>query len=557
MSRVTSIFTPKPIVVKAKSVNRDGYPSFTMPIEEQTLQTLLCNTFGHTFYADQRDLVKESEAVFEQMLNKDARFFANALVFARNEGYMRSQPVFGLAMLSEYDAGMFKAAFNHVILTPKDLSDFMAVVEARHGGSQGGRAIKTAVANWLSLHFGKDSTSGEYWAVKYGSSNKSGYSLKDLIITTHPSGVRADIAKWLLGKKFKLTEKTSPKLYWYEKLKVASTVAEKVEAIENGKLPHEVASTFAGDSKGVWSAIFPNLPPFALLRNINNLDHKGILDGFKREIQTKLSDPVKIKNSKILPFRFYEAYKVINKEWAKNLMAEAIDASFENIPDFVGKTAVVLDVSGSMSSFLDTASLFAVCAARKGGVNKITLFDTRAWGKNINPSKSILTEAQSISTGGGTDIAAPIRFLTNQGEVYDNIILITDEQQNSGSPMYNEFERYRKALNMDVNLFVVDVSPYRAALTPPKGNVHYIFGWSDQVMNYISATTRGWSSQVQKVKAMDADLDFKVWTPPVAQRKAAKVSVSKPKAKAKVVKTKKVVGKKRNLKAELAAILRK
>lgn len=522
MSRVSKLFNPSP-QPKATEVNRDGYASFTMPIEEQTLQTLLCNTFGHTFYADQRQLAAESEQVFKKMIAKDANFFANALVFARNEGYMRSQPVFGLAMLAEKYPPLFRKAFPHVILTPKDLSDFMAIVESRHNGSQGGRVIKTAVADWLSDKFGKESTSGEYWAVKYGSENKSGYSLKDLIVTTHPSGVRSDIAKWLLNKPFRLTEKTSPKLYWYEKLKVAKTAADKAEAIENGKLPHEVASTFAGDSKTVWSAIFPNLPPFALLRNINTLDRKGILDDFKKEIKEKLSDGDKLRKSKILPFRFYEAYKVINKEWAKNLMQEAIDASFENIPDFVGKTAVVLDVSGSMSGMLDVASLFAVCAARKGNVNKITLFDTRAWGMTVDPNKSILTIAQSIHTHGGTDIAAPINFLTKQGEVYDNIVLITDEQQNTGSPMYAAFETYRKRLNMNVNLFVVDVSPYRSAITPPKGNIYYIFGWSDQVMNYISATTRGWNSQVQKVAAMDSKLDFK--TPkPVRQRKAAKVT---------------------------------
>jgi len=526
MSRITNIFTPIPSRPKATEVNRDGYASFTMPIEEQTLQTLLCNTFGNTFYADQKQLIKESEQVFTKMLAKDPYFFANALVFARNEGFMRSQPVFGLAMLAEVNTGLFKVAFDHVILTPKDLSDFMAVVESRHKGSQGGRAIKTAVGDWLSKNFGKESTSGEYWAVKYGSENKSGYSLKDLIITTHPSGVRADIAKWLLNKPFKISEKTSPKLYWYEKLKAATKVAEKVEAIENGNLPHEVASTFAGDSKTVWGAIFPNLPPFALLRNINTLDRKGVLDDFKKEIKDKLSDGDRLRRSKILPFRFYEAYKVINKEWAKNLMAEAIDATFENIPDFVGKTAVVLDVSGSMDSFLDIASLFAVCAARKGGVNKITLFDTSAWGMTVDPNKSILTVAQSIHTHGGTDIGAPMRFLTTQGEAYDNIVLITDEQQNTGSPLYSEFERYRKALNKEVKLFVVDVSAYRNAVTPPKGNIFYIFGWSDQVMNYISATTRGWNSQVQKVTAMQP---FKNFTVPKATkaRKAAKVTKAK------------------------------
>ena len=46
MSRISNLFTKQSLI--APSVNRDGYPAFERPLEEQYLQTLLTNTFGNT-----------------------------------------------------------------------------------------------------------------------------------------------------------------------------------------------------------------------------------------------------------------------------------------------------------------------------------------------------------------------------------------------------------------------------------------------------------------------------------------------------------------------------
>ncbi len=86
-------------------------------------------------------------------------------------------------------------------------------------------------------------------------------------------------------------------------------------------------------------------------------------------------------------------------------------------------------------------------------------------------------------------------------EKVDNIIIITDEQQNTGSPFYNELVNYRKKINADTKTFVIDLAPYRSGMIPQSDPLsHYIYGWSDQVLQYISFATNGYGSMVEAVK---------------------------------------------------------
>ena len=131
MSRIGKLFSSLTRrSAEAPSVNREGYPAWERPLEEQYLQTLLTNTFGNTFYVKQKELVAEAALIHDQMVARDPRFAATALVYARNRGFMRSQPVFGLAKLASVKEPHLEAAFGDVLLTPNDLADFTVGGEA-------------------------------------------------------------------------------------------------------------------------------------------------------------------------------------------------------------------------------------------------------------------------------------------------------------------------------------------------------------------------------------------------------------------------------------------
>lgn len=497
-NRATKMFSPKaPKYSAPTKVNKAGagYGAWDRPVEEQFLQTLLTNTLSNTYYADERELLKESEALHNEMLDKDVDFYAKALVFARNEGYMRTQPVFGLAKLAGKNPSLFAKVFDKVILTPKDLSDFATILSSQRKG-QGGRAVKRVVGKWLTKNL------NDYWIVKYGAEKgDGGYSLKDMLRVFHPKGLNEIYAKYILGKDVELP--ASSPIALFEKLKKASSVEEKIAYIKSGKLPHEVASTFAGKDAKVWGAI--SFPMFALLRNLATLERNGAIENFKVQIQRDFKNPEYVKKSKILPFRFLKAFEMVKSEWVKDAMRDAIESSVENIPDFTGDFTVLLDISGSMQSFISQAAIFAVAAAKKAKEDKIYLFDTRVDPFSVSMRDSILTQSSKIYIRGGTDIGEAVAYLTRNKVKKDNIILITDEQQNAGSPAFKKIEEYRKSINKNAKFFIIDVSPYRSAMTPPEmdKNTFYIYGWSDQVLSFIASMSKGLDGQVSTVKASE------------------------------------------------------
>jgi 60 kDa SS-A/Ro ribonucleoprotein len=499
MSRLNKTFKPKaPVVPPPTMVNRDGYPAWSRPLDEQYLQTLLTNTFGGTFYADAKTLVAESAQVHDAMLAKDPAFAANALVYARQKGFMRSQPVYGLAKLAGVDADLFKKVFPMVIKTPNDLRDFFAVISSLRKG-EGGRAIKKAAGDWIVKNL------SEYWAIKYGSGDRDGYSLADLIKVSHPNygGAKMPLVSYLFGKGDRDAILSQlPQVAAFEALKKATTDKEKIDAITKGRLPHEVASTFAGTSTSVWKAIVAHMPIFALLRNLATIERHGVLPAVRAHILKMFSDEAAIAKSMILPYRFLEASKHVKDSQVVDALRDAVELSFANVPDVEGRLAVFLDISGSMAGdFLQKASLFAFAAMKKAkGNGRFLVFDTSADDLKFSTRDSILTQASRVHTRGGTDTSCPMKKLTKEKDRVDTILLVTDEQQNAGSGFYKALLEYQAKVNRKVVTMILDIAPYRSAVTPDVPGVYYSYGWSDTALSFLAMASKGWDSQVEAVR---------------------------------------------------------
>lgn len=498
MARRSHALFNTPTIKIPDTVNRDGYAAYTRPIEEQYAQTLLTNTFGNTYYATERDLVQESTLVNDAMLAKDPDFASKAIVYARTKGFMRTQPIFALAKLAAIPGPYFELIFNKVIRTPNDLSDFFTIMRSLRKG-EGGRRIKRVAGKWLTQRL------SEYWAVKYGADKSDGYSLADMIKVTHAKGPANPLFDYLLSRKGYVFEPGKlPQVAAFERLKKATTIDEKLEAITAGKLPHEVASTFVGkDAKG-WEAIVFQMPIFAMLRNLATMERLGIMKGEVRDHVIKtFTDQATITKSMILPFRFVEAMNHVTDDKVKDALRDALELSFTNVPAIPGRTAFFLDVSGSMHGFLPQASVFACSGMKKAQDGRIILFDTRAHVFGFSMRDSVLTQAQKIRCGGGTDVGAPMRQLLVEKDKVDNIVCITDEQQNTGSAFFKALETYRMKVNGAAKCFVLNVAPYvNTSLIPvDDGKSYMVYGWSDAALRYVGMASQGWGSFVEAIKS--------------------------------------------------------
>lgn len=530
---------------KADKLNRAGQQAFSRSIEEDTLAVLTTQTLSNTFYVGQKELAKETVEVLRKMSDKDPEFLAKALIYARNKGLMKLAPTVGLAVLSENKTDKGKAAFSkafrHVIRIPDDLREFVELI--RTGSFGGKKALmgvrKIVVQNWLR-HM------SEYHGLKYGSGNSEGITLRDVLRLTHPlpkvldrhkdgkgpsydrlrNGAQAELFGWLVKGWEGVGEKPSPTnaLVWaFEKVKRSEDEKEIISLIKKYKLPWEVVvPAVKKATKGIWTALMEGMPYMALLRNLNTLERHEVLkdDAIVKDIAKRLSDPEAVAKSKQLPFRFFNAHKAYTgPRPILDALHDALETSFVNMPVIENlKFVVSPDTSGSMGSavsdkgtatYSDVANIFAAALFKKCEDSVILPFDTEVHPEKgrVTKRSSILSIAEKISGhGGGTDIGAPLRYMTREKIKADVFIGITDAEDWAGRGFLSELEIYRQRINPAIKCFLITIAPYRDGLAPVDyPDVYCTYGWSDAILKYIGLVLSGGAGQVDDVKAIDLD----------------------------------------------------
>ena len=283
-----------------------------------------------------------------------------------------------------------------------------------------------------------------------------------------------------------LYDQQSP-LHCFNDLKEAKTDQEKIKWILRGKLPFEVSATFAGSSLEIWMAIGENMPIMATLKNLATFERYDIQDKLRPIIEGKLNDREALSKSKILPFRFLDAFSKVKTPWLKDVLRTSIEYTFDNLPDVKGKTVVFLDISGSMEiNNLPTAALFALGIMKKTNNGEMYLFDTSLYNFSYSKVDSILTQVEKIKSQGGTHMGIALPYLIQEKKSFDNIILITDEQQNMGDPFLNLLAEYKQKINKDVKTFIINVAAENGSLLPVDKNTFYIYGMSDKILQFIA-----------------------------------------------------------------------
>ncbi|MEZ4180272.1 MAG: TROVE domain-containing protein [Candidatus Doudnabacteria bacterium] len=384
--------------IQAKKTNFEGGETFDRSLREQVIQNLMVGTSGDTFYASKRELSEQAESVLRQGIQEDPEFVAKAAVYARNHGLIKDAPVKALAMLAAgrgKTKSAFEAAFNLVIRIPDDLRKF--ALQLSSGSIAGKRGLggfaKVAVRGWMS-------NISEHHAVKYGSQSSKGMTLRDLIKMSHPKPQNEAMSErfgWLIrgNKALGANPELNPQIRALEALKQAQTEEQVIALIRQGRLPFEVVvPAVQQTTPGIWRELLFQAPYMNLLRNLVTFTRHDV---FRQEdvvshAVTKLIDQDQIKRSKVLPFRFFDAYNQYSKQELKDsrildALREACNSSFVNLSSFGSQNvAIAPDVSGSMNStfgkgdtaFIDIAGVFTGALLRQIKNRAIVLpFETR------------------------------------------------------------------------------------------------------------------------------------------------------------------------------------
>lgn len=580
---------------KADTVNHAGAPAFTRSLEERTLQVLMVGNLESTYYCTAADLTAQAIDTLTQMATMDAEFLAKAIVYARNEGYLRIAPIVGLLVLSKARPDLFKQIFKSVILQPGDLQDFVTLVRSKSVRSTG-KSVRSAVGAWMNAI-------SEYHVVKYGAPQKKAGSgtptnLRDILRLTHPKPADAArqalfsyIVKRIKGEDLspELIAQLPEKIVAYERFKELTATPELTKANEeeaialvmDNDLPYEVVTSRL-PTPGAWAALAFKAPFMNMLRNLNNYEKYGVFKNaeLKALVISRLKDEAQIRKSKLFPFRFLAAYNAFQGDpEVRDALTLAVEKSVLNIPD-LGRTLVAPDESGSMASPVSEKSditmkqignLFAGALWKKSEGGFMVPFESYAhpvgFSKTapvVNKRDSLVTIAEKLGTlNGGTSLSAPLEWAMTQD--FDTGVFITDSESwadllNGGGYRYgnsgvlDKIRTYRKTHPKTHFFFIQLVPNDRLAAPKDEPGVHYIYGWSDNVLKYIATTVAGGQDQVQTVRATSipeatvqacfplmASVPSKVEVIPV---KASKVVVKPVKASRAVSKTLKAKKKK-------------
>jgi len=519
--------------IKADCLNHEDFPAFRRSLEEQALQILLTGNLHDTFYLNRQVVAKEAYEVLEAMCQKDPELYARMILYAREAGCMRILPVVATVILSKAVTGLFAKVFPRVVRTPRELRDFLMICRKSPIRKGLGRALKRSVSEYLL-------GLSEYHLLKYGR-NKGDFSLQDAVRTVHPKA-RSESERYLLklildGKKAlepSILSEHFPQIAAWQDFLEAKHPAERIRLIEQGRLPYEVVVGSVKPGRLLWRALALQMPLMALLRHLKTLIRSRALN-CKDTLQyvcSRLTDAENIRRSRILPFRFYSAWKELRRHseayerflsnfipshvpWygqCRVIYSDVLDAlekaillSLTNLPDLPGKVCIASDVSGSMcggislsgtTMLVEIAALFSAALAHKCSSDAIILpFNDRVIPFERVEGESIMEfiERMKLLCGGCTALSAPISLLMEKNISVDHFIGITDNEEWATDSYGNRgflsvWRHYRrKKANNNARAYLLTLAPYRNAVAPEtEPGVHYFYGWSDELVKHLS-----------------------------------------------------------------------
>lgn len=277
-----------------------------------------------------------------------------------------------------------------------------------------------------------------------------------------------------------------------------------------------------GSSTETWTKAIDLMGHMALLRNLRNF--------IDNNVDSNLFLPKLIETAskgKQLPFRYFNAYEQLKNVGTSGKVLDAIEECMElsigELPTFNGKVMSLCDNSGSsrgqsvskMSNLKTNyiANLMAVLTGKVSDDGYIGVFGDRLETMPIRKKESILSQTEKANSlgetvGMGTENGVWL-FLDDaikNKKHYDHLFIYSDMQAGHGG-LYglnaNDYidyiypnsgryidvaalvKEYRKEVNPDIMVYMVQVAGYKDTLIPEYYNKTFVLGgWSDNILRF-------------------------------------------------------------------------
>jgi 60 kDa SS-A/Ro ribonucleoprotein len=460
--------------------NKAGHTAFSRESFKNEIASIVLNSMlnGNSYYESDDARIANIEHIMATNLDTfdNAEFLAKAMVYTRTEGNLRSVSHLMGVILSESfvtrGTELVRKSLNKSIIRPDDATEIVALYTGRNFDKMVPNSMRRAIKDSLETKW------DEYQLKKYAGEGNS-VKLKDIVKIAHPSPKRLiDSGKVKDPYVFKrVIESTLDNIATAQTVNAGGTGETRAnnykEMLKNRKLGYMGA-----------------------LKNIKNIVTAGADTQTIDMLCELLRNERAVLNSRVLPFRFTDAYtevKSINADtFVIKKIVRAIEDGFmisaRNVPivEDGEKCALMLDESGSMSGkpFEIGKTLMAsmLCGLDKDlTVGYCWANGAREVSIDGRPFDFI---ARTKPQGYSTDVASAFKKLTNSNTNVDKIVILTDMQHNSLASVDNSIREYKRKVNNNVKVLFWNIQGYGKG-TPVKisGEVMEMSGFSDKLLD--------------------------------------------------------------------------
>jgi len=394
---------------------------------------MACMLWENSFYEDGKDI---AQRIADTIPHVSPALVASIAVEAREQMKLRHAPLFivrEMARNKEHKA-LVAETLARVIQRADELAEFLAIY-----WKEKKQPLSAQVKKGLAQAFTKFSA---YDLAKYNRDNA--VKLRDVLFLCHAKPLNAEQGEiWK-----KLVDKTlEPPDTW------------------------EVQLSAGADKKETWERLMSEnkLGALAFLRNLRNMQKVAVDWKLMRSYFTGL------KIDRVMPYRFIAAAR-----YAPDLEPELETAMFkaiEGAEKIKGRTVLLIDVSGSMDSALsDKSEMLRIDAACGLAVlcrelcEDVSVYRFNTSVQKVPPRRGFALRDAIGHASGGTYLGAAVNHV-NAYELYDRMIVITDEQSHDAVP-----DPLGKG-------YVINVAAYQNGVG--YGNWNHIDGWSEACLTYI------------------------------------------------------------------------
>lgn len=261
---------------------------------------------------------------------------------------------------------------------------------------------------------------------------------------------------------FKETPPVDSLLFVLKQLAKAETPEAQAKLIVEHRLPYPIAvGALKTMSPVVMIALINAMSPQEAINNLNALKQRGAFE--HPEVKALLDQKLELaqKDGRVSAFKAQIAADAadLDEETVARL-EKIVDEQVKKRGKISRPTALLVDKSGSMENAIELGKRIAALIS---GITEAELFvyafdavpyPVKAEGKELSDWEKAF---KMIKAGGSTSGGCAVEIMRKRSQRVEQLIIVSDEQENSAPYLAPALEAYQKELKTDANVVLVKV----------------------------------------------------------------------------------------------------